>query len=522
MAYDPISGQFQTGAEAYDAPTASVGMAMQGMDMVGADIPLAFRMMENLPGITASAMFNSRRFANTMFQGGFLDVANANPQNLTKFGQARQSRKVARAQKFGAYVGDVAERPTSAKSFLFGKYRNADKLKSSTQFFKASRINNASLRPRIFNRFSSVTALSGMPNQGFYTPFQGTGVLNPLAEKTGLRKKMIARGTIDAADDSPLFSGGVLGRMSTMSRTYALEQKQARLVAKSSSNVGTRSGERAAAKVANIGKTLGGLDTNLARLGTSPTAVGRANIALAARTASAPTAGLGYFAPPGMGYGHTPMTNLAGSAGTSRLKAVSDTSRGVLTRRMTEYFGSALDPSQFKGTRAFAALESNIGRAVMGNAAGPVNPATSAKIGQFLAGETVDDFGKFGVKSLAKLSGQAFSQGQRAVGGKLAAKAGTRALGLALPGLNVIGTAALVYDLTKLAGQAFVSAGNFAKDAVKSMQGSLHKPLFGMGFKDNEVAATSRARGVMAIQNSRLNARSMLGAEASMMAAHFG
>ena len=503
MAYDPISGQFQTGAEAYDAPTASVGMAMQGMDMVGADIPLAFRMMENLPGITASAMFNSRRFANTMFQGGFLDVANANPQNLTKFGQARQSRKVARAQKFGAYVGDVAERPTSAKSFLFGKYRNADKLKDSTQFFKASRINNASLRPRIFNRFSSVTALSGMPNQGFYTPFQGTGVLNPLAEKAGLRQRMVARGTIDAADDSPLFSGGVLGRMSTMSRTYALEQKQARLVAKSLSNVGTRSGERAAAKAAKIGQTLGGLDQNLTRLGVTQDAVIQAR----AKTLGAGFKGSSTYIP---------------DAPTSRLRQISDTSKGILTKRATEYFGTMLDPSKFQGTRAFSALESNIGRAVMGNTAGPVSPATSGKIGQFLAGETVDDFGKFGVKSLAKLSGQAMGQGQRVVAAKLAGAAGTRALGLALPGLNVVGTASLVYDLTKLAGQAFISAGNFAKDAVKSMQGSLHKPLFGMGFKDNEVAATSRARGVMAIQNSRLNARSMLGAEASMMAAHFG
>jgi hypothetical protein len=54
------------------------------------------------------------------------------------------------------------------------------------------------------------------------------------------------------------------------------------------------------------------------------------------------------------------------------------------------------------------------------------------------------------------------------------------------------------------------------------MQGSMNKPLFGAGFKDNEVAATSRSRGVMAIQNSRLNARSSLGSEGAMMAAHFG
>lgn len=54
------------------------------------------------------------------------------------------------------------------------------------------------------------------------------------------------------------------------------------------------------------------------------------------------------------------------------------------------------------------------------------------------------------------------------------------------------------------------------------MQGTINKPLFGTGYVDNEVAASSRARGVMAIQNSRLNARSLLGSEASMMAAHFG
>jgi hypothetical protein len=54
------------------------------------------------------------------------------------------------------------------------------------------------------------------------------------------------------------------------------------------------------------------------------------------------------------------------------------------------------------------------------------------------------------------------------------------------------------------------------------MKGTINKPLFGMGYKDTEVAATSRARGVMAIQNSQLNARSALGSEASMMAAHFG
>ena len=99
---------------------------------------------------------------------------------------------------------------------------------------------------------------------------------------------------------------------------------------------------------------------------------------------------------------------------------------------------------------------------------------------------------------------------------------GARAAAMALPGINLLATAALVYDLGKIGGALVKSGVNLAKDAVKSMKGSIDKPGFGMGYKDNEVAATSRARGVAAIQNSRLNARSALGNEGSMMAAHFG
>jgi hypothetical protein len=103
-----------------------------------------------------------------------------------------------------------------------------------------------------------------------------------------------------------------------------------------------------------------------------------------------------------------------------------------------------------------------------------------------------------------------------------AAVLGMRTAMMAIPGLNVLATASLVYDLGKMGGQLVKSGINLAKDANKSLKGSIDKPMFGMGYKDNEVAATSRARGVMAIQNSRLNARSMLGSEGSMMAAHFG
>lgn len=85
-----------------------------------------------------------------------------------------------------------------------------------------------------------------------------------------------------------------------------------------------------------------------------------------------------------------------------------------------------------------------------------------------------------------------------------------------------VGWVMMAYDVGKLAGQGVANGIDLAKDAMKSFQGSIYKPAFGMGYRDNEIAATSRARGVMAIQNSRLNARSVLGSEAGMMAAHFG
>jgi hypothetical protein len=99
---------------------------------------------------------------------------------------------------------------------------------------------------------------------------------------------------------------------------------------------------------------------------------------------------------------------------------------------------------------------------------------------------------------------------------------GARAAAMAIPGLNVVATASMLYDLGKMAGEVVKSGINLSRDAAKSMKGSINKPLFGMGYKDTEAAATSRARGVLAIQNSQLNARSALGNEAALMAAHFG
>jgi hypothetical protein len=510
-----MTGQFEYGGESYDAPTVGAGAAMAGMGAVGADVPLAFRMMENMPGITATAMFNSRRFANTMFQGGFLDVATADPQSMGRVNRLRQQRKVSQAKKYGAFVDDVAERPTQ-RAFLFGRARGVDAA-AKTAIVQPARINSFTARPRIFNRFSSVTNLSGVANQGFYTPFQGASFFGSMLDRGGRGDRILASKGITRAADEPLLTGGILGRVATMSKTYSMEQRQARLAAKGTA--------RAKAKAKKIGGRLAGLDENLFKIANVQGRTNAVNVAMS--SAQGPIGYRAGTAADRLAAARAQIAAMPDEIAANRLRAISDSSKGVLSRAATEYMGTMLDPSKFTGTRAYNALQTNITRAMT-----PINPdgtmniksgqEAAAKAARFLAGETVDDIGKYGVKSMANLSAKAFASGQRAAGTRLAAATGARAVGLAIPGLNVIATASLVYDLTKMAGQGFISAGNFAKDAVKSMQGSIHKPLFGMGFKDNEVASTSRARGVMAIQNSRLNARSMLGSEAGMMAAHFG
>jgi hypothetical protein len=37
------------------------------------DVPLAFRMLENVPGFTASFLFAQHRGSNTLMRGGFMD-----------------------------------------------------------------------------------------------------------------------------------------------------------------------------------------------------------------------------------------------------------------------------------------------------------------------------------------------------------------------------------------------------------------------------------------------------------------
>jgi hypothetical protein len=142
----------------------------------------------------------------------------------------------------------------------------------------------------------------------------------------------------------------------------------------------------------------------------------------------------------------------------------------------------------------------------------PMTELGAAKMGQRLLGEGIyKTMGARGTLQAIKFGGA-----------KVGMAVGARAVAAAVPGLNLIFAADMAYQLAKLGGLAVKAGINFGKDGMKSMQGNMYTGVFGAGYKDDEVRATSRARGVAAIQNSRLNARSLLGSEGAMMASHFG
>ena len=462
-----------------------------GSDLAAPQSPLFMRMAENMPAISHTMAWNVRRFENTMFKGGFLDRDALSKKRIIGPYQTR------RAAKYGSFIGDNTL-PTSKKAFTFSKFRGASAAAAGkTPFVKQSLKTNIG-SPRSFRRMASVSALNGMGDTtGLYTPFQGAKMLGMGLEKLGLRGVLESKGIIDPTSKEQLMGGGLLGRLSTMHKTFGLESKAYKLEKKIASRTSGRF-EGTLRKIdksrlGRIDKKLAGLDKSLVRIqNISPNRVARAG----------------------------------------RLRDISNSQGGIFSRAMTEGLGTAMTPHLFKGTASYDRLE----KAVTAAFKGSVNPAAASEI-LSEAGTAYNNLGRFGdkvarggpfgrflpkqsnIRIMAKMANEV---GDKAAARVLQSQLVKRGAVFALRSLSMIGNAALIYDLGKLAGKGVMAGGNFAKDAVKSMQGSMNKPLFGMGFRDNEVAATSRARGVAAIQNSRLNARSMLGSEAGMMAAHFG
>lgn len=419
---------------------------------------LAMRMIGASPGITASLGMSSRRGANTLMRGGYFD-------DTTRRASRRASYQVFQN-------GSLTPTPATRKSFLFGSRRFADDAAAAgsgkVAFAKTSRLNNAFYRPRNLSSFHSLSVFGAAEGKSLYTYAQGHGIFNK-TEKFGMGRLRNAAGVGagEAALGPGLFAAVSAGRRMDLRGPGNLDDFGKRIQRLGTMNIP----KGMSMNPMFISQTLGPIDTSI--------------------------------------YG-TAMSNLR--AGGSGAKGVAG---NLLASSMggagTQYLGG-----YFRGAQGFAR-------------AGGLSEA--AEKGALRAVSHLDEaFVKTGIKTSAQtvLEGGVFKN----LGGKGIVKTlgtsggakvlGARAAAMAIPGLQFVAAASFVYDLGKMAGEVVKSGINLARDANKSLQGSINKPMFGMGYRDTEAAATSRSRGVMAIQNSRLNARSVLGSEAGMMASHFG
>ena len=497
------------------------------------------------PGIMQSALINSRRYGNTMLNGGFHDVAGV--------GNARQ---LARAKKFGGVVNGQMHIPGGPSSFLGGTSRSPYNISPffSKRAAKASAAGKtAHINPsrtnifntRAVNRMNSVAALGGGDIKGAYNPFQTfssgvNGIVGKLSKNEGFRKAMGLADDFDPKTDRA-FSGGVLGRIDTLNKINNIE-KTIGVGQRTIDSGGALKGRaqkrfiRAQAQRANIISNIGQVQS--AANPAMNTIINGPAVNAAAKSARAAARvaplGAGVHGPAmasevraavrAAGRGAVTAGNAAAATNAAAIaanpsRAVASTmTRGVLSNRITTAYNGILNAGDMtKGQRIIA-------KRVAGRLGGIPGVA-----------QYMDDFGKAGkyagnaiarakggTKMMSMAAQYARSGGSRVIAAKMGAMGATRLGGAALGPLNVLATGQLLYDIGKGIGKMAVGGINFAKDAMKSMQGTINKPMFGAGFKDNEVAATSRSRGVMAIQNSRLNARSLLGSEAGMMASHFG
>ena len=457
MAFNPLTGQFedQMNPEANEL--------------------LAMRMMGAAPGITASLGMSSRRGANTLMRGGFLD-------DTTRFAGSRS--------KFQIFTpGSTSPTGATRKSFLFGSRRFADDaaIGTKTSFFRPSRLNNASLRPRIFNRFHSLSVFGANEGNNLYTYAQGHGLFNK-TEKFGMGRLRQAAGV---GPGEAALGPGLLAAVSA----------------------GRRMDLRGVGNIDEFGTRI----QRLAAMNNPLLTTGQNPVTMAQALRMTPLQRGGMTA---TNYVQMSLDNTF-DRGMSIIKAGGDGSKGVAGNLLASSMGGAGTQylgGYFRGAQGFANSAGLMGASEAGAKMAVSHMDTAlAKIGLHGPGMGARALESGVISTIGK------ANTARALGTSAGAKVlGARAAAMAIPGLQFVAAASFVYDLGKMAGEVVKSGINLARDANKSLQGSINKPMFGMGYRDTEAAATSRSRGVMAIQNSRLNARSVLGSEAGMMASHFG
>jgi hypothetical protein len=360
--------------------------------------------------------------------------------------------------------GDLTPTPATRKSFLFGSRRFADDAAArgsgKMAFAKTSRVNNAFYRPRNLSRFHSLSVFGAAEGSSLYTYAQGHRLFSK-TEKFGMGalRNAAGVGAGEAALGPGLFAAVSAGRRMDLRGPGNMDD----------------------------------FATRIQRLGTMNAGKGLSMNPMFASNSTAMSA-LRAGGPGAKGIAGNLLASSMGGAGTQYL--------GGYFRGAQGYAGAAglTDSAQKGALRAVSHLDEALAKIGL---QGPGMSGRALQNGVFKTLGTSNTLRALGTSAGAKVLG-------------------ARAAALAIPGLQFVAAASFVYDLGRMGGEVIKSGINLARDANKSLQGSINKPMFGMGYKDTEAAATSRARGVMAIQNSRLNARSVLGSEAAMMASHFG
>jgi len=460
--------------------------------------PLPMRMMGNLPGIATGIAFNAKRGANTIMSGGgFLDDATlfAN-RRATRYGAFRKGMR-------GIESADVM----SGKSLLqYGPTKrsmmnSAGKMRDP--WFRGARINNATARPRAFRRMHSLSVFSE-GESGLYSHAGGVrglgkarfGPLGKMADNLGV-------GADEALLGPGLFSAISAGRrIDKIEKRVLAGGRGSRQLAKvdrsimrlaSMNNPGMISSVGPGGMIGPVEPYVKGLSGAVSGEGLGAIGV-RGNLLASAM----PGKGTQFMA----GY-------VRGAAGFGPAKMAAGLDAASVQEKYIAQ-GLASKATQLGAKTAIRDTAAALGEGITTKSGTLLKGMEGARTLLNIEGKGI--VRELGIKGAMQFA----SSGQ---GAKVLATRGLYASSKALP---VIGQAMLVYDLAKMGGEIIKSGINLARDAEKSLQGSFSKSTFGMGYRDSEAAATSRSRGVMAIQNSRLNARSALGTEAGMMSAHFG
>lgn len=462
----------------------------------GQDVPFAFRMMENIPGITASLGFAQFRGSNTLLRGGFQDNRRARTIAGRTFGGPG---KLGGFTRSGELVGPKASAfyGSSARRAQLASGQAVSKTGQIMPFGKGARVNHVTARPRALTRYNSLAMFQSAENARFYSPFQMAAKLGGKQAVKNEAFRTAVYGAAGPAEGEQVFQRGMISMMTAGRRADLIERRAISGSTRATKKLATAQEQvRRLAGMNNpsmvAGKTFTG--GQFGRI--LPKSAGAGLVLPAGQTlnvASPMTAALSGGPKVGL------TGNLMASSGSS---VGSRFTQGYVRGALGNINAGGLTDDAMRGaSKAVTHMETAIFKSI-------------GSPSMHLGGEALEKgvFKTLGAKGTLKTLGT--KEGARVLG--------TRAAAMAIPGLNLLATASLVYDLGKMGGEVVKSGINLAKDAVKSMKGSIDKPSFGMGYKDNEVAATSRARGVMAIQNSRLNARSALGSEGAMMASHFG